>query len=289
MRSEWFLRGGPYISNHPILKFIPRQMLVELQHFDLAGSVIPDITYLDQIDPILMLWNNHDIDRVITQGLVFQTRIGKGRLLVSGLNHHSSTNSAGSWLLDSFLQHLTVADPPKHEFTAETIQQMREKISARKIELVNATWKFKPDADNVGVEQSWQQPTTEIDDSWSTIKIGQSWESQGYSTLDGWAWYRTRVDVPDEWRGQKVYISTEGVDDHYEIYVNGTLVGTGGDIETRATAFEERASHDATRFITPGTNCHIAIRVYDWYGAGGIHRPVTIGTAQLGSGVQVLK
>ena len=73
LTEEWFLRGAPYIADHPLLKNIPRQLLVELQHFDLASAVIPDISYLEEIDPIVMLWNNHDLDKVKTQGLVFET------------------------------------------------------------------------------------------------------------------------------------------------------------------------------------------------------------------------
>ena len=289
LSDEWFLRGGPYLPDHPLLSVIPRQMLVELQHFDLAGSVIPDIMYLEQIDPILMLWNNHDIDRVKTQGLVFQTRVGKGRLLVSALNHGTSTNSAGRWILDSLVRHLANPHQPTHEFSAATIQQLREKIVARKIELAKIPWEFKPDTDNVGLQEAWHQPDLEIDDSWKSIKIGQSWEGQGFANLDGWAWYRLQIDVPQDWQGQKIYISTEGVDDHYELYVNGHRVGSGGNIDTKATAFEERTSHDVTNVVVPGMPCSIAVRVYDWYGAGGIHRPITIGTARLSSGVQILK
>lgn len=289
LSQEWFLRGGPYLSNHPLLKVIPRQLLVELQHFDLAGSVVPDIAYLEQIDPILMLWHNHDIDHVKTHGIVFETRIGQGRLLVSALGHGSRTNSSGHWLLDAFFQHLASSHQPKHEFAKTTVLQIREKIGSKKIELANVPWTFKPDDTNVGVEEAWYEPAAKIDDSWKSIKIGQSWEGQGYETLDGWAWYRTSVKVPASWQGQKIYITTEGVDDHYELYVKGKLIASGGDIATKATAFEERKSHEVTKFVSPGQECHIVVRVYDWYGAGGIHRPITIGTTQLGSNVQILK
>lgn len=289
LSQEWFLRGGPYLSNHPLLNEIPRQLLVELQHFDLAGSVVPDIAYLEQIDSILMLWHNHDIDRVKTHGIVFETRAGQGRLLVSALDHGSSSNSSGRWLLDAFFQHLASSHQPKHEFAKTTLQQIREKIGSEKIELANVLWDFKPDGTNIGLQEAWFEPATKIDDSWKSIKIGQSWEGQGYEALDGWAWYRTTVEIPANWQGQKIYITTEGVDDHYELYVRGKLVASGGDIATKATAFEERKCHEVTDFVSPGKECHIVVRVYDWYGAGGIHRPITIGTAQLGSNLQILK
>ena len=111
----------------------------------------------------------------------------------------------------------------------------------------------------------------------------------GYPTLDGWAWYRLQVEIPDSWAGHDIYVSFEGVDDYYDVFVNGHKVGSGGDIESRTTAFEDRTSHSATEFATPGEKVTIAVRVYDWYGAGGLFRPVTLSTARLGSDVQILK
>ncbi len=127
------------------------------------------------------------------------------------------------------------------------------------------------------------------DDDWKEIRIDHGWEGQGYPQLDGWAWYRISVDVPAAWKDRPVYVSFEGVDDHYELYVNGKLAGSGGDIKTKQTAFEERKSHTVTQLVTPGETAKIAVRVYDWQGAGGIFRPVTLGTVRFGSGADVLK
>jgi hypothetical protein len=95
LRQHWFLRGGPYLPDHPLWKAIPPGMVVDVQHFDLAGPVIPDVEYLDQIDPVVLLWDNHDIKEVKTHALVFETRVGKGRLFVSALKHDGDTNAAG--------------------------------------------------------------------------------------------------------------------------------------------------------------------------------------------------
>ena len=86
-----------------------------------------------------------------------------------------------------------------------------------------------------------------------------------------------------------MYVNFEGVDDYHELYVNGTKVGSGGDVKTKTTAFELRSSHDVSRLVTPGRTTHVAVRVYDWYGAGGLFRPVSIGTAPIGTGNDVLK
>jgi hypothetical protein len=264
-------------------------LFVELQHFDLAGPVIADIAYLGEIDPIVMLWNNHDLDKVKTEGLVFETGVGRGRLLVSALRHTGSTNAAGRWLAGTLLDHLANGPDPKHALSPTTLRSMREKIDEQRIDLTDEPWQFKPDPENTGLDGKWQLPATPLDDAWKPIRVGRAWEGQGYPTLDGWAWYRISVDIPSSWKDRSIYVSFEGADDYYELFVNGQKVGTGGDIETKSTAFEERKSHDVTRQVKPGETAVLAVRVYDWYGAGGLFRPVTIGTAQIGTGAEMLK
>ena len=48
-------------------------------------------------------------------------------------------------------------------------------------------------------------------------------------------------------------------------------------------------SHNITRLVKPGQRALIAVRVDDWQGAGGIFRPVTLGTVELSPGVTILK
>ncbi len=289
LSDEWFLRGAPYVADHPLLQRVPRQMLVELQHFDLAGPVVPDMKYLDQIDPILMLWNNHDLDLVKTQGLLFETRVGNGRLLVSALHHTEKTNAVGSWLVHTLADHLITGPAPRHALTHATIAFVKAKIDEQRIDLTERTWQFQPDPDDQGLQRRWQLPTYTPDEAWKPIRIGQAWEGLGYPTLDGWAWYRTEVLIPETWKGRSVYVLFEGADDYYDLYVNGQKIGSGGDLETRSTAFEEPKSHDATKVAQPGQKMVIAVRICDWQGAGGLFRPVVLSTAPFNQGVEILK
>jgi hypothetical protein len=279
LQSHWFLRGGPVVFNHPAIAKVPNDLLVETQPFDLAGDVIPNVNYLDQIDPIMLLWDNHDIREVRTHALAFSTQVGKGRLLVSALRHDGDTNSAGKWLQSEFARYLAVGSAPRRSLSKATIDGIREKLTEQKLELGGKTvWKFRPDPKNNGLEQKWHEPDTKIAD-WGDIRINAHWEGQGHANLDGWAWYRLTVNVPKEFAGKDVYLRFTGVDDHYEAYVNGKKAGSGGDIATKTTAFEEVKAHKITDFVKPGESATIAIRVYDWYGAGGIFRPVTLTTA----------
>ena len=59
------------------------------------------------------------------------------------------------------------------------------------------------------------------------------------------------------------------------------IVGSDGEIETQSTAFDRRKSYDISELVRPGQPITIAIAVYDWYGAGGIFRPVTLSTEPL--------
>jgi hypothetical protein len=289
VRDHWFLRGGPFVAEHPLLQKVPRDLLVETQHFDLAGPVIPEIAYLDQIDPILMLWDNHDLKEVRTHGLLFETRVGQGRLLVSALRHDGRTNAVGRWLLDALLEHLANGPQPRHALNSETIARMREKLREQKVELVKLPWRFKPDPKGEGLRQGWQAADAHVDRDWKTIRVGQYWERQGYPDLDGWAWYRLTVRVPEAMKDRDIYLTFEGVDDYYELFVNGKLLGKGGDLEKRLDALEEHKSYRLTGLVKPGQDCLIAVRVNDFQGAGGIYRPVTLGTVPYVNKGEVLR
>jgi hypothetical protein len=135
LSDEWFLRGAPYVPIHPLSETIPRELFVELQHFDLAGPVIPDVTYLENITPILMLWNTHDLVQVKTQGLVFETQLGRGRLLVSALRHTGASQAAGLWLARVLAHHLATGPAPRHAVGAKTIAAIKDDVQTQHIDL----------------------------------------------------------------------------------------------------------------------------------------------------------
>lgn len=286
LRAHWFLRGGLYMPDHPVWSKMSRGAMSALQQFDLAGDVIPDVTYLDQIDPIALLWDNHDIKEVQTHALAFSTRVGKGRLYVSALNHDTPY---GKWLLGTFAHWLANGPEPKRALSPESRRHLREKLSERKIDLTPDPWRFRPDPKNDGLANGWHKRETPTTDGWSEIRVGKAWEAQGWATLDGWAWYRREVTIPKDWAGRDVYVTLEGADDHYELYVNGVKVGAGGDIAARRTAFDEKASHKVTAQVKPGEPTTLAVRVFDWYGAGGLHRPVAIGTAAFNPAGEIIR
>lgn len=286
-RSHWFLRGAPIIADRLLEFGAPREFWTDLQHFDLAGDVIGDWEELDRIEPLLSLWDNHDIKQVKTHLLVARMSVGQGELLVSALPI-DRPGAAGAWVLQRLIDQVGAARRADEPFGAENLARLQAETGRRELRLDDRAWKFATDPERRGGDEGFS--TSEFDDTtWSEIRIDSHWEGQGHPNLDGWAWYRTRVTIPDDWDSATAYLSFTGVDDHYVAYVDGERVGTGGIIETKQTAFEDRTSHDISHLIRPGAELTIAIEVYDWYGAGGIFRPISITTAPLVSGRPWLK
>ncbi|MBX3418343.1 MAG: hypothetical protein KF851_12125 [Pirellulaceae bacterium] len=311
VQDHWFLRGSLVAMPHdgetwhqpfslngqkgltPFLnENVAQNMLVELQHFDLAGPVVPQLDhYLSSIDPLVLLWDNHDMREVRTHGLAFRMHVGeRGELLVSSLNHRGATNAAGRWLLERWLEQLVQRFPDNRQPTEalENLATLERELNRQIRSLAQERWQFRPDGDQVGVTEGWF--ASEFDDSeWSTIGIDRHWESQGYPALDHWAWYRKRVAIPADYHSPTTYLNFTGVDDYADVYVNGVKVASLGDRETKQTAFELRVSLDISEHIRPGEDLQIAIAVYDWYGSGGIFRPVSLSTEPLSTSPPILK
>jgi len=291
-QDHWFLRGGPIVADE-LAKLFEPQMLIDLQPFDLAGNVIPNIRYMDQIDPLFMLWEAHDLDHIRNNGLLFHMPVGEsGNMVVCCLNLDGEDNVVGRYVKKRLIEALgdgglfdELDDPMRGQ---QNLVRLRDECSQRKVMLDDKTWKFRVDGQNHGVAQSWCAPDHD-DAGWSDIRIDRHWESQGHEQLDQWAWYRLKVEVPREWDSDKYYLNFTGVDDYYDVYVNGVKVGSAGDIEKRETAFELRTSHDISEHVQPGESLQIAVAVYDWYGAGGIFRPAWISTQPISDSPRMLK
>ncbi len=103
------------------------------------------------------------------------------------------------------------------------------------------------------------------------------WEEQGYPDLDNFAWYRKSVNIPADWQGKDIWIKFGGVNDAYDLYVNGVLAGTYGQGHA---GFAGRPSvTKISNKIKPGQKNLIAVKVNDWGNSGGLWRlPVIITT-----------
>ena len=131
------------------------------------------------------------------------------------------------------------------------------------------------------IQQQWltESPSSDVD--WSPIRVTAHWDGQGHGDLDGWGFYRTTVQVPADWKDDKLFLAFTGVDDYFEVFVDGQRIGSGGDLQKRETAFELRTSFVIPDSARADGRLEIAVSVYDWQGAGGIFRPVYLSTQPL--------
>ena len=123
-------------------------------------------------------------------------------------------------------------------------------------------------------------PTSALFGATPTVSVPGAWEtnSQDFGELDGHAWYRCFVKVPDRWVSanrnlwvESVTLKVAEVADAHEVFVNGTRIGGAGTFPP-----DFQSGFDVVRRykIPPGIlkksqyNC-LAFRVYDQGQTGG--------------------
>lgn len=122
---------------------------------------------------------------------------------------------------------------------------------------LNGTWQFRFDPRDIGVDDQWQRPNAAFDKS---IVVPFCWESKlsGVKDLTGQkiGWYRRTVEVPADWKDQRVWLRFEAVDWEARVWVNGVEVGKH---EGGYTPFEL----DITDQAAPGSTVNIVVRAFD--------------------------
>lgn len=134
---------------------------------------------------------------------------------------------------------------------------------------LDGRWKFRYDPENVGEQNQWFRP--DLDDSdWDGIDVPSAWDlkdndgwpgyaaedfGKGGSLKDGYAWYRTSVEIPSDWQGTHVRLAFLAAAYSADVWVNGQWVGKheGGN-----TPF----ALPVDGLLDPGTEASIAVRVY---------------------------
>lgn len=281
-QSLWFLRGKPVAPPHPVHRRIPAAMLRDLQTFDLeTGFVLPPGPWHDCATPILAFWDTHDLREVREHWLVFETRFGKGRLLVTSLDH---STPAGRTVLRAFAEHLVDGPAPTHTATNALRARLRADLGATTVQL--ESWHFRVDPDDSGRDAGWASAAP--DDDWRSLRAGSHWESQGVEHVDGVAWYTTTFTAPAHDADTPVHAVFDGVDDSFTLWIDGTEIGKWGDPESGETVWLQRISTDVTEHLEPGVSHRITLRVVDHGGAGGIWKPVYVTTGPVDGGGSLL-
>ncbi len=158
---------------------------------------------------------------------------------------------------------------------------------SKKIISLNGTWQFKYiPGSKLGTDSLFYNPGFNTG-NWNHIKVPANWELQGFAEpnygkkhREGFGLYRTSFEVPVNWNQQGVYLSFDGVEFSYSLWVNGKYAGSF------ASAFN-RQVFDISAYIMPGKNNTLAVKVAtrdkgwqfdvndDW-ALSGISRDVTL-------------
>jgi alpha-glucosidase (family GH31 glycosyl hydrolase) len=156
------------------------------------------------------------------------------------------------------VQALDIKQPPQSTFNVD----------------LSKGWKFRTDTGNVGIDEQWYAADCP-DSSWSTIQAGIDWEEQGFPGYDGIGWYRKHIAYPAVSEGTPILLMFGGVDDEYDLYVNGTKTAHYG--SQGSSIWSSLTSTDITRLLKKNSMNVIALRVNDWGGGGGISKlPVAL-------------
>lgn len=166
------------------------------------------------------------------------------------------------------------------EVELKTLARIREALreevkSTTHIITLPEFWLFRKDVDNTGRTNGWQ--AIDFDDtSWEKISILNFWEPQ-IGTYDGFAWYRTSVELPELPVNKKIYIRFEAIDESEWVYVNGKEVGSLiYDAEKNPISWREPVSFEITDVVKSNQVNVIAVKVQDVDGAGGIWKGASI-------------
>lgn len=135
---------------------------------------------------------------------------------------------------------------------------------------LDRTWLFKPDTAGSGLEEQWFSRNIDLT-GWVSIQTGRRWEDQGYPDLDGAAWFRKEIEVPESWKGSPIWLVLGGVNDEYDLFCNGSRVNSFGEPPKKSVASNLTVA-ELSPFLHPGEKNLLVLRVIDWSGSGGIQR-----------------
>ena len=138
---------------------------------------------------------------------------------------------------------------------------------------VQRGWSFKTDPSG---KADWSAPSWD-DSAWDVLDAGTFWQKQGYDGYSGVAWYRRWVDVPESWNGRSAYLILGGVNDEYQVYVDGHQQGQAGSLEPGKSAILHATETPVQ--LTAGKRNLLAVQVRSAHNFGGIAKgPVVLST-----------
>ena len=99
-----------------------------------------------------------------------------------------------------------------------------------------AKWHFRTDDKNTGIKEKIYTLPASGFEKWATLPVGMFWENVEKGTVpdslynklknyNGLAWYATRLEIPETFKGKKVFLHFGAVDEACTVFVNGKKAG----------------------------------------------------------------
>jgi hypothetical protein len=143
---------------------------------------------------------------------------------------------------------------------------------------LDAKWPF-----HLGDDLRWASPSFD-DSGWEKLSADKPWGAQGHANVDGYGWYRWHLNLaPGQAEPEQLAILLPMVEDSYEVYWNGRLVGRYGKLPPHPEWSYDLFPH--TFGLGPAESGVIAVRVwkapfgsFDTGEQGGFYRPPEVGS-----------
>jgi hypothetical protein len=157
---------------------------------------------------------------------------------------------------------------PAVKLAAEKLRQAEEEKRRNTVWLPKADWKFKLDAEEKGLQEGWYRKDIKTK-GWNNIRIGQSWETQGYD-YNGYAWYKRDIKLVNR-PGMQTVLNFGAADEKAWVWLDGKEIGSAD------VGWDKPFSFDITDKLTEKENTYqITVRIHDHLAAGGLWKPIFV-------------
>lgn len=146
---------------------------------------------------------------------------------------------------------------------------------------LDGKWQF-----HTGDNPAWAAPSFD-DAHWEQLTASRPWGEQGHGNYTGFAWYRRHISIDLTRNPGKLAILIRHIDDAYELYWNGQLIGRNGSLPPHPVWYAQ--SQPSQTFGWPAHGAGIlAVRVWkapliteDNGRRGGFEAPPLVGSSQV--------
>ena len=140
-----------------------------------------------------------------------------------------------------------------------------------------------------GDNPAWSSPEY-VDSDWDSLNINVVWDEQGYADLNGFGWYRISFLLPENLKKSSylkdsLQFNLGRIDDYDQVFLNGRLIGTNGRTLAEGIPLTDDFIDESSAWYKPrkyilsandprinwGSTNHLAVRVFDSGGLGGMY------------------